>query len=221
METKNSTTDVKKLGSLYEGFISEMAYGRAADATPITTAEVSDKISAAEAEGVRPISVTLVTMPYQSKSNEFYPIYKVSQMVGKIGAGFQDEQNLHRVREDKPADYKAQSTWGKHLSTSIIQGKSGLYVQITASTDSMTKPAPSVYVTGKGGAFRTLSPEEWQKHIKNQTASDVQAYQGLENAVMIRKPLIANIAGLKVGGTEYTVTDLDNTKKEVLRVSGI
>jgi hypothetical protein len=221
METKNSTTDVKKLGSLYESFISEMAYGRAADAIPITTAEISDKISAAEAEGVRPISVTLVTIPQQSKTNEFYPIYKVSRMIGKIGTEYENEVNTHKVREDQPADFKTQSGWGQHISKALVTGKSGLYLMITSSTNNPIKNPSSIYVTAQGGNFRILSQAEWSKYIKPQTTNAVQSQQGLNNAVIVRKPLVANIAGLSVGGKEYVITDLDNTKQEVLKVSGV
>ena len=203
-----------EIGIIYEGWVCEMAYGRAADAIPIPSSEITNKVAEAEMQGVRPISVTTITQPNVNKSNRLYnelmPIYKVSRMIGKVGEEYETKRNNLLVRQGEEPTFKAQQGWGKHLSKSIIRGPKGDAIMIQGDTNSPVRSPASIYITGRG-AFRVLTPEEKAECIKPVPAAPV----------VVRKPYVANIVGITIGGSEYTISDMTETQKEVLRVAGI
>ena len=210
--------DQELLSEAYE-MVYERTYGMAVGAKEITADQIVEEIKKAEQQGAKPISITAVTIPQQSKKNPLFPIYKVSRMNGMIGADYERSVNRQREREEGTPDFQRQSGWGEHVSTSLIQGANGLSVQIQPSPNA--KPQPSVFVTGAGGQFRIITPEEKETYIKTPSEEGTAKQQGVERAVVLRRVLINNIAGIVISGVESIVSTLDSTKKEVLRISSI
>jgi len=210
----NTTKD--PLGLIYEQRICEMSYGLSPTAQPITAAEIVQKIQEAEKTGATPVSITAVTTPQQRKTgNDHLPIMKVSRMNGMINADYEKSVNRQREREGLEADFTRGAGWGEHISTAIVQGKNGLSLAIQPNPNN---PPPSSVYVGTGTGIPTVITSEPGEFINPPYTGNSQ---GVAKKIPYRRVLISNIAGIVIGKTEYIVTDLSATQKEVLEVSGL
>lgn len=212
---------------IYENCVlKEMAFGLGPGAIPITHDELLNKIVEAEAQGSVPISVTMVTVPsnqVKAKNNEFYPIYKVSQTNGILGAHYEDAVNRQREREGATPDFKRTSGWGKHLSRSIVQGPNGIGIQIQP-TDTGVK-RPPVYIGTQGDymnlSYIPLTKEQWSPLVPQYSRPLAQQLQGVKKDVLIIRPNLKNIVGCSLLGKEFTISTITQEQKNVLAASGI
>ena len=207
-----------KLEQIYESKVMEMSYGLDIRAEPITQAQLVDMIKAADARGTAPISITAVTVPQQRKGGNVYiPIYKVSRINGMIGTHYEKSVNRQREREGSAGDFKRQSGWGKHETTSLVQGRNGLSIAIQPTPSKGRRE--SVYVGTQGAKFVILPQETWGKFINVTKPQYTADAQGVDRPVVYRRVRVNNVAGISMGGKEYEISDFDRTKQEVLKTS--
>jgi len=217
---KDKTTQDLEL--IYEQRVVEMAFGMDTFADSITQEQLVEKIRAADKTGATPVSITAVTIPQQKKGgNTFLPIYKVSQINGMIGADYGGSVERQRAREGKEGGFKAGSGWGEHETPSLVRGKNGLSMAIQPTQRSGGGKRQPVYVGTQGGNFKVLTPEEWGPFVSTQKPEDTAASQGVDRPVIYRRVLVSNIAGITIGGKEYGLSDLDQTKQEVLKTAQV
>lgn len=202
------------------------AYGNDAKAKPLTKNQILDEIYKAEMLGVRTASITCISLPAssQSKSNPFYPIYKISRYSGKIGTDRELSINNALMKkfekegiEFKESDYykQAASGWGVHLTKNIIEhpGKGTKYIQLNSGTETKAGYEKSIYVGKDKGKFRVLTDAEVAEHIvKKDRGSQV---------IITTRPLIDNVAGISINKEEFFNSELSAEQKEILKASGL
>lgn len=202
----------------------EMAYGLGPNSQSITQGQLVSLLLALDKKGAAPFSLTQITKQATRKAP--YPKFKltglkdgntyfgkVSQVNGMTETDYEANVNTQRMKEEKPADFKSEKGWGEHLTKSVIELEGRLYLMYRPLASRPTF-AP-VYVVAKddqGSDFEVISSMEVDKY-KSPTPEFTK--QGVESKIEIRKISIDGIAAIKVGGEEYTISDLDPVRKAI------
>lgn len=202
----------------------EMAYGLGPNSQSISQGQLVSVLLAMDKKGATPFSITQITKQATRKAP--YPKFKMSglkdgntyfakvaQVNGMTETDYEGNVNTQRMKEELPADFKAEKGWGEHLTKSVVELEGRLYLMYRplASRPSFTP----VYVAAKdesANEFEIVSSMEVDKY-KAPTPEFTK--QGVQDKIEIRKISIDGIAAIKIGGEEYVINDLDPMRKAI------
>jgi len=217
--------------------ITEMAWGIGPGSAPINSSQIMDKVYAIELQGGGHASVTMVSMPgcpaNKNKNKEpwpLFPIYKVSFLVVDIGGASRAERITRK--EDKvgvPDEERFQhgkAAWqGEKLSQNqerytTKDGVEGDYLVFYFNKNSPIKRPNTVYVTGAGGNFREMTPEEVNvnKLIRPEGENQAKASEGV---IKVKPKTVVGITTQNEEGQkqDYTNTDASEEQMKALEVA--
>lgn len=220
---KTERSDFENMKLLYENHVlNEMAFGYGQDAVPVTQEELVEKVKLAHKLGSKPISITSVTIPKQSKKNPYYPIYKVSQLNGFLNFDYPRSVNARRELEGKEPDFIPQPRkWGKIYIDDEGKSYPGLivnnglyYVQIKVQ-----HTRDPIYIATAATGLQVLDPESAKDLIT--PSADPGESQGLDVGVIVRDYKVENIVGVSLANKEYRVSDISEEKQRILKMVGL
>lgn len=224
-------TELDLIAEAYEGIksepkqITEMAWGMGANATPINSSQIMDKVYALELQGGGSCSVTMVSLascPANKNVNKekypLFPIYKVSFAVAEVGGKTYHERiDSHEKRQEKPEGerYQKGTSWtggAEKFSQNQMQytkkdGETSNYLTFYVRKDSPIKKPKTVFVTGAGGNFRAMTEQEI---IDNKCVRALSANQE-NNPIIPLSPKPQTVVGITTRNEEGKSTDYINT----------
>lgn len=204
--------------------ITEMAYGLGKGATPITKNQLFDVLKDAEGKGAVPFSITQVTkqasrkapypkftLPGLKKGDTYFA--KISQVNGMTGIDYAANVNTQREKEGLDPNFKAEKGWGTPITKSIYELDGQYYFYYRPMR--VRAEFPPVYVVADDEQASSFTIVDSTIVDEYKPAEYKSAKQGVEEEIAIRKISFDGIAGIKIGGFEYIVTDLDSIRKKI------
>lgn len=205
--------------------ITEMAWGIGANATPINSSQIMDKVYALELQGGGSCSVTMVSLascPANKNVNKekypLFPIYKVSFAVAEVGGkSYHEKIDSHEQRHEKPEGerYEKGTSWSggaEKFSQNQMQytkkdGETSNYLAFDIRKDSPIKKPKTVFVTGAGGNFRAMTEQEV---AENKCVRPPNANQA-NNPIIHLTPKPQTVVGITTKNEEGKSTNYINT----------
>lgn len=166
----------------------------------VSEQELVDLMSARR--GAKMESITSSTEPKLKPGHPFAGLLKFSNVNVVTNADYEHSVNLQRGREGKEMDFEAQQTWGRHVDgTPFVAHKpkgataERLYLPVHVRRAN----EPPVYKdAGRTVDTATVRPWLADRHAEG-------ARQEVDNPVVYRRYLLANITSLVYGGVRYIV----------------
>ena len=189
--------------------LSEMAYGFSTTATPITQAELIEKLKGITEEDtpVKMTSVTDATYVKSAKRNTIGTVYKVSQVSGLLNADYAKRKQEKLDTTAPGTTYQAGQTYGTHVTGSVVEHNGKTYIQVLPEQTESPR-----YVVNSVGQFSEKSKADVVAVLapaKTTPPSD---------EVVIRRYGIGSLVALEVKGESYVVSDVDVDRKAVLDI---
>lgn len=161
----------------------------------ITRAELITLIKSIK--GATFATITLSTDPTMRKTNNPFHgmVKKVAIHNVCLNFNYENSVNRQREREDKIADFEAQSTWGVHESPAIVVYKDQTYLQAK-----LEKTLNFMYVSTIDR--KPVDASQLEEFLPKRSE---MANQGVNETIKTIKPKIDNIVAISVKGEDYQI----------------
>lgn len=202
-------------------------YGISKDATPITSLELVDVIKDLDNKGMVPFSVTQITAFKTTKSAhpkfelEGYSgkggitsFAKVSQVNGSINISYAAKVNRERLKEGLEADFVPVARNVYDTITKAVKSKGVapdlVYYMFYFPNFNAASFDPAIYGMDENNAMYLVDRKDIESIIP--VVKGGSGRQELTNEVVVRNLTFKSIAGLKINGNEYIISDLDDIR---------